>query len=105
MDIEPIEALRRALAVATNLQTQDENENAWTECYLLLADLDARDARFVAVAMAHLLTRALHYASDLVQAVEGEGIQVNGIPGGTNPENILAEVGRQVAAHELGEGV
>jgi hypothetical protein len=102
MTSDPIDALRGALALTTTLLQESQEEGAeWVESIAFAEELLQQHGTTLLMAQAHLTTRFLTYAADLAQATQEAGVDVDGIPGGTTPESLLQEYGRQMLEHEL----
>lgn len=93
---EADQSLRDAVALTTNLLHQQQHGESWNQSLGLAREIVERDGAEVLIAQAHLTVRLLHYISEVAAGAEAAGIPVEGIPGGTTPENLLQEFGRQV---------
>lgn len=95
------QALSDAVALTTNLLHEQSHESDWTQSVDMADGMAASGGGTVLMAQAHLTIAVLRYASELAAATESEGVDVDGIPGGTSPENLLREFGRQLLESDL----
>ena len=90
------QALRDALALTTSLLHAKSESLPWDDTLRLAREFAGAEGADVLMAEAHLLTQLLQYATDIAKGAESAGVEVAGIPGGTTPENLLREFGRQM---------
>lgn len=84
----------------TLVQTYLRSDGDLVKPMMLAQSFSREEATYAIMALAHMNKSFLNYASDLAAEVQKSGYTIEGTPGGTTPETLLAEFERQVNSGE-----